>query len=81
MSEAGSLVSNFNQLPQSIQGVLVEMAFNLGKSGLGEFKNFLSKISSGRWKDAAAEMLRSDWRAQVGQRAQTLADIVKSATN
>lgn len=81
MAEAGSLVSNFNQLPQSIQGVLVEMAFNLGKSGLGEFKNFLSKISSGRWKEAAVEMLRSDWRAQVGQRAQTLADIVKSATN
>jgi GH24 family phage-related lysozyme (muramidase) len=78
LSEAMSLVPNFNQLPQTVQGVLVEMAFNLGKSGLSEFKNFLSKISGKRWKEAAAEMLKSDWRSQVGQRAQTLADIIKS---
>lgn len=78
LTEVSSLIPNFNQLPSAIQGVLVEMDFNLGKSGLSEFKNFLSKISSKKWTEAAAEMLKSDWRAQVGQRAQTLANIVKS---
>ena len=79
LGEARDLVENFDQLPQPVQGVLVEMAFNLGKSGLSEFQNFLNKISRKRWKDAAREMLNSDWKRQVGNRALTLANIVKSA--
>lgn len=79
LMEVSALIPNFNQLPAAVQGVLVEMDFNLGKTGLSEFKNFLAKVSGKKWKEAAAEMLKSDWRAQVGQRAQTLASIVQSA--
>lgn len=79
MADAHSLVANFDKLPATIQGVLVEMAFNLGRNRLSEFKKFLSNISLGKWSDAAKEMLRSDWKNQVGQRAQTLANLIKSA--
>jgi GH24 family phage-related lysozyme (muramidase) len=79
LSDARSLVSNFDTLPQEVQGVLIEMAFNLGKTRLSEFKRFLSKLSLGKWTDAASEMLRSDWKNQVGQRATTLANLIKSA--
>jgi len=76
---AENLVKNFSGLPQAVQGVLVEMAFNLGKQGLSEFKRFLSYVSMKKWNDAYLEMLRSDWKKQVGDRAQTLADIIKKA--
>jgi lysozyme len=77
--DAKSVISNFDKLPQAVQGVLVEMAFNLGRTRLGEFKRFLSKLSMGKWADAAAEMLRSDWKKQVGQRAVTLANLIKAS--
>lgn len=78
-TSAESLVPNFNQLPINVQGVLIEMAFNLGKKGLSEFKNFLSNVSMRNWTEAADEMLNSSWANQVGNRADTLADIVRTA--
>lgn len=78
--DAKSLIANFDKLPQTVQGVLIEMAFNLGRTRLSEFKRFLSNVSTGKWAAAAGEMLRSDWKAQVGDRATTLANLIKSAT-
>jgi GH24 family phage-related lysozyme (muramidase) len=66
-------------LPQSIQGVLIEMVFNLGAKGLSEFNTFLLHISSRNFKAASKEMLNSTWAKQVGNRAITLSNIVKSA--
>ncbi len=77
--DAQTLVQNWNSLPDSVQGVLVEMTFNLGKKGLSEFKNFLSYINSQNFSKAADEMLRSSWARQVGNRATTLSNIVKQA--
>jgi lysozyme len=55
------------------------MVFNLGKKGLSEFKNFLTHINRKNFDAASEEMLRSAWAKQVGNRAQTLADIIKSS--
>jgi lysozyme len=77
--QAQSLVPNWTSLPDSIKGVLTEMAFNLGKQGLSEFKNFLRYISTYDYAKASAEMLRSSWASQVGNRAQTLSKIVNAA--
>jgi len=75
---ASELVTNITAHPASIQGVLTEMAFNLGKKGLGEFKNFLGLINAKKYSEASKEMLRSAWSKQVGKRAQTLAGIISS---
>lgn len=76
---AQALVKNWQKTPPKVQGVLVEMTFNLGKRGLSEFKKFLSHIENGRYQQASAEMLNSTWAKQVGNRAETLADIVKTS--
>jgi GH24 family phage-related lysozyme (muramidase) len=60
-------------------GVLTEMVFNLGKTGLSEFKNFLAHIKQRDFDAASEEMLRSAWAKQVGDRAKTLAAVIKSA--
>jgi lysozyme len=51
------------------QRVLLDMAFNLGITGLLGFKNTLATIQAGNYQRGAEMMLQSKWAGQVGQRA------------
>ena len=53
------------------QRVLIDMAFNLGMSGLLTFKNTLAAIKSGDYERGARGMLESKWATQVGKRGTT----------
>jgi lysozyme len=61
------------QLDDARQGVLVNMAFNLGVPGLLKFVATLDAVKGGRYGEAAHSMLRSLWANQVGSRAERLA--------
>lgn len=67
----------FDKLNTVRQAVLVDMAFNLGYLRLKGFHNTLLAVQQGRYNDAAAEMLTSKWATQVGQRAKTLAAMMR----
>lgn len=58
--------------------VVVEMAFQLGMSGLAKFTNTLKAINHGRWDDAADGMLASLWARQTPTRATALAEVMRS---
>lgn len=64
----------FEALDPARQGVLVNMAFNLGFAGLEGFPRMLSAFAQGDWERAASEMLESLWATQVGARAERLAE-------
>lgn len=53
--------------------VLVNMGFNIGIGGLLGFKNMLSCVKEGNFKNASVEMLNSKWAGQVKARATELA--------
>lgn len=55
------------------QGVLLNMVFNLGLSGLLGFKMALSAMRIGDYTRAGTEMLDSKWAGQVRGRAAELA--------
>lgn len=55
------------------QSVLLDMAFNMGLSGLLGFRMFLAACVAKDWQAAHDEMLKSAWATQVGERAQRLA--------
>jgi lysozyme len=55
------------------QFVLLEMCFNLGLGGLLGFKNTLSLVKEGKYREAASAMLQSRWAGQVKGRAIRLA--------
>lgn len=59
-------------LDDARQGVLLNMAFNMGVSGVLAFKNTLALIQAGKWQDAGNAMLESKWAQQVGPRANRL---------
>ncbi len=53
--------------------VLIDMAFNLGVTGLLSFQNMIGALEVGNYEAAAKEMLESRWAEQVGKRAERLA--------
>ena len=67
----------FGSLDDDRQHVLIDMAFNLGLAGLANFKRMLAAVEARDFSLAAREMLDSKWASQVGQRAKTLAAMMK----
>jgi lysozyme len=53
--------------------VLINMAFQMGVSGLLQFKRTLGSIEDGQYGEAAMEMVDSLWAQQTPERAKRLA--------
>ena len=66
-------------LPESVQDVCIEMAYQLGVTGLGRFKKTLQFLRLQDFKSASEEMLDSRWAEQTPNRAKRLSQIVKYA--
>ena len=59
----------FNNLPEEIQRVLVNMCFNLGGTRLSKFRNMLKACKEHDWSEMARQMEDSRWFRQVGRRS------------
>lgn len=68
----------FASLDAVRQEVIVEMVFNLGLEKLRKFKATLAAVAAGDYTTASIRMLESRWRQQVGQRAVTLAAMMRT---
>lgn len=75
---ANDIVKNFISLPPNVKSVIVEMVFNLGRSGFLKFQNFKNMIEQNDFIKASQEMLRSDWAKQVGERAKNLSNLLRN---
>lgn len=62
----------FPRLDLARQGVLVNMAFQMGVGGLLKFRDTLAHVEAGDYREASAEMLNSKWARQTPERAQRL---------
>jgi len=67
----------YSGLNETRKAVLLNMCFNLGISGLLEFKNTLAFIGAGDYERAANNMLASRWAKQVGRRAIELSELMR----
>lgn len=63
----------FTELDEARQGVLLNMAFQLGTDGLLAFKTTLELVRLGNFDAAAENMLLSKWATQTPERAARLA--------
>lgn len=70
----------FASLNEPRQAVIVDMIFNLGFPRFGMFKKMIAAIEKEHWHVAADEMLNSRWARQVGKRAQTLSEMMRTGT-
>lgn len=74
----GRVLPWFLELDEARQGVLVNMAFQLGVKGLLGFSTTLNLISKGQYAEAADQMLKSKWAQQTPVRAARLSQQMKS---
>ena len=66
------IYNNWDDLPQEVQHILVNMCFQLGQRGLSNFKQMCKAIEEADWERASIEMLDSRWAKQTPQRAERL---------
>ncbi len=66
----------FIDSPDDVRDVLVEMAYQMGVTGLLKFKKTLLYVSNRKYKEASVEMLDSLWAKQTPNRAKKLSDIM-----
>ena len=67
----------YKVLPPEIQGVVVEMSFQMGFAGFCKFQKTIQHLKNKEWQLSAEEMLDSKWAKQTPNRANQLADIVR----
>ena len=72
------LLSTFDALPDAAQAVLVNMCFNMGAGGLGEFHHFLAAVQNADWQEAVAEMQNSKWAKQLPARSGRLVSMIET---
>lgn len=68
----------FTMLSQYRQAALLDMAYQLGVTGLLRFANMWSALAAGQFKKAAAEALDSLWAKQTPSRAKRIAYILEN---
>lgn len=71
-------LSYFDSLDSVRQDVLIDMAFNMGISGLLKFHQTLLLISIHDFDGASVEMLKSIWAEQVKGRAKRLSEMMRT---
>ena len=71
------LFQNFNNLPLTVQDVLVNMSFNMGYNRLSEFEKMIAAVNARNWEEMAREMRNSKWFRQTGDRSRELFNIIR----
>ena len=69
----------WNNLSGNRQGIITNMAYNMGEGTLNKFKKLQAAIRSGDWQEAQVQMADSSWAKQVKGRADRL--IARMGTN
>ncbi len=77
-SKLSQLCSYFNDLDENRKIALIDMCFNLGVHGFLGFNDLHTALEIHDYENASKAMLDSKWAQQVGERAITDANIIKT---
>ena len=67
----------FYDFPESIQNVLINMRFQLGRAGFRKFKKMIFAFQNLNYEEAIVQMKDSAWYKQVPNRANDLIEMVR----
>lgn len=62
-------------------GIVTEMVFQMGTTGVSNFKKTIGYINNRQYKEAAREMLDSKWARQTHERANRLSNYMSSISD
>jgi lysozyme len=72
------LFPDFDNFTENRKMALTDFVFQLGKTKASRFVNSIAMINTGRWEEAAANMLKSTWAQQVKKRAAEVTDLIEA---
>lgn len=78
LNSARDLVAGFDSLPDRAQLVVVDMIYNLGRTGFYGFENFRRAVMLRNWSHAAVALRDSDWYHQVPARSKVLVSEIRA---
>ena len=68
----------YDDLDDARKDAMMDMAFNMGLPRLRKFKRALAAMSARLYEIAAVEFLDSRWAKQVGHRAITISEMIRT---
>ena len=68
----------YDDLNDPRKDAMMDMCFNMGLPRLSKFKKSLAAMSNRHYEIAALELLDSLWAKQVGQRAITISEMIRT---
>jgi len=68
----------YDDLNDPRKDAMMDICFNMGLPRLSKFKKSLAAMSNRHYEIAAVEFLDSRWAVQVGQRAITISEIIRT---
>ena len=77
-NKSSNLTFNFRKLPYPVREVLVDMTYNIGRTGLKRFKKMNKAIAEGDYYTASKELLNSRYAKQVPARSKRNAKLLKN---
>ena len=78
VSDCERLFTNWDSHNQARQYAMIDFLFNLGFSRAKGFTKMISAFNRGEYTHAAEELLDSRYARQVGERARTLASMIRN---
>jgi|TARA_R100001509_G_scaffold140308_1_gene95069 lysozyme len=80
IKSAKQLIEEFgcDDIDEQAEEILIEMVFQLGKTGVSKFKNMWKALAEKNYIGASYEMLDSRWAKQTPNRAKAMADLMKA---
>jgi lysozyme len=74
------LENGCNDIDEIAEELIIEMVFQLGKTGVSKFRNMWKHLSALEYSSAASEMLDSRWAKQTPNRAKNMSAQMASLT-
>ena len=68
----------YNEIDDTRKVALLDIAFNIGVTGLMQFRTFLGLIEQGKFQNAANDLLNTLWAKQVPNRAARIAHVIET---
>jgi len=75
VSDTTELLKGYTVAPL-VREVIIEMVFQLGKTGVSKFKNMFAALKEYDYTRAAAEMMNSAWYRQTPSRCEELSNLM-----
>jgi lysozyme len=81
IKDCNAVFSDFESFDEEIKQIVANMMFNLGINRFRRFKKMIAAIKENNFKEAARQMIDSQWYIEVGNRSRRLVKRMEDYAN